>query len=167
MRMSCGADKRAFPAINAVGAIIFIAMATSLQAETLSFPYFQIEIPAGWERSMESGPGNDRGNVVSLHHPDGAGSLKLLSYDAPVVVGEDRLRNMTNVDASIPLTWQKWGDYSGYQYDYPENGSFYRQWWLVNERTVLFITYQYDPDSKDSGTEEIDQIVRSITAINP
>ena len=154
--------------MNAVVAILFIAMATSLHAETLSFPSFQIKIPAGWEHSIESGPGNDRGgSVVSLRHPDGAGSLRMLSYDAPVVVREDRLRNMTNVDASIPLTWQKWGDYSGYQYDYPERGSFYRQWWLVNERAMIFITYQYDPESKDSDTEEIDKIVRSITAKNP
>ena len=73
---------------------------------------------------------------------------------------------MTNVDASTPLTWQKWGDYSGYQYDYLERGSFYRQWWLVNERAMMFITYQCDPESKDSETEEIDKIVRSITVKN-
>ena len=152
--------------MNTVVAIIFVAMATSLNAETLSFPSFQIEIPAGWERSIENSPGNDRGSVVSLRHPDGAGSLKMLSYDAPLVVSEDRLRNMTNVDASTPLTWQKWGDYSGYQYDYLERGSFYRQWWLVNERAMMFITYKCDPESKDSDTEEIDKIVRSITVKN-
>ena len=141
-------------------------MATGLNAETLSFPSFQIDIPAGWEHSIENSPGNDRGNVVSLRHPDGTGSLKILSYDAPIAVSEDRLRNMTNVDASTPLTWQKWGDYSGYQYDYLERGSFYRQWWLVNERTMIFITYQCDPESKDTDTEEIDKIVRSITVKN-
>jgi hypothetical protein len=93
--------------------------------------------------------------------------LKLLSYNAPVVVDDDKLRNMTNVDASIPLTWQKWGDYSGYQYDYLESGSFYRQWWLVNERTIIFVTYQSVLESKDSDKGEIDGIVRSIRANNP
>lgn len=153
--------------MNTVVAIIFIAMATSLHAETLSFPSFQIEIPAGWERSIENGPGNDQEGMASFHHPDAAGSLNILSYDAPDAVGEDRLRNMTNVDASTPLTWQKWGDYSGYQYDYLERGSFYRQWWLVNERAMIFITYQSDPKSKDCDTEEIDKIVRSIKAKHP
>jgi hypothetical protein len=138
-----------------------------LRAETLSFSSFQIEIPPGWEHSIESSSGNDWGNVVRLWHPDRAGSLKFLSYDAPVAVDKDRLRNMTNVDASIVLTWQQWGDYSGYQYDYLERGSFYRQWWLVNGRAMIFITYQSDPESKDSHAAEIDKLVDSITAKNP
>jgi len=144
-------------------AIIVFAMTTSLNAETLFFPSFQIEIQDGWEHSIENGPGDDRRSVISLRHPNGVGVLRMLPYDAPAVVSEDVLRNMTNVELSIPLTWQNWGDYSGYQYDYLERGSFYRQWWLTNERTILFITYQCDPESKDIETEEIDNIVRSIT----
>ena len=149
-----------------VFAIIIVAMAMSLNAETLSFPSFGIEIPNGWEHSIENDLGNDQRSVISLRHPNGVGSLKMLSYGAPVVVSKDRLRNMTNVDSSTPLTWQNWGDYSGYQYDYLERGSFYRQWWLVSERTIIFITYQCDPESKDIETEEIDKIVRSITVRN-
>ena len=164
--MRCGYDQRAFWEINAVAAIIFVALATNLKAETLSFPCFQVEIPTGWEHSIENSPANDRGSVVILRHPNTAGSLTMLSYEAPDVVNEDRLRNLTNVDASSPLTWQKWGDYSGYQYDYLERGSYYRQWWLANERAMMFITYQCDPESKDIDTEAIDKIVRSITVKN-
>jgi hypothetical protein len=153
--------------MNTNVAAILITLAMSLHAETLSFPSFQIEIPDGWERSIENGPGDDWGVVVRLGHPDGAGSLKILSYNAPVLVGDDKLRTMTNVDASIALDLQKWGDYSGYQYDYLESGSFYRQWWLSNDRTMIFVTYQHNAESKDGDTEEIDKIVRSITAKNP
>jgi hypothetical protein len=153
--------------MNTVVAIIFVAIATSLNAETLSFPSFQIEIPAGWERSIENSPGDDRGIVVSLRHPDGASSLKILSYYAPVVVSEDRLRNMTNVDASTPLTWQKWGDYSGYQYDLLETGSFYRQWWLANERTIILIVYEGTTESSDVEIDQINKIVNSIKASTP
>jgi ABC-type Fe2+-enterobactin transport system substrate-binding protein len=149
-----------------VVAIIIVAMATSLNAETLSFPSFGIEIPNGWEHSIENGPGYDQRSVISLRHPNGVGSLKMLSYDAPVVVSKDRLRNMTNVDSSTSLTWKNWGDYSGYQYDYLERGTFYRQWWLVSERTLVLITYQCDPESKDIEAEEIDKIVGSITVGN-
>ncbi len=142
-------------------AIIVFAMTTSVNAETLSFPSFQIEIQDGWERTIETGPGDNWGSVISLSHTNGVGSLKILPYDAPAV-SQDRLRNLTNVELSVLLTWQNWGDYSGYQYDYLERGSFYRQWWLTNERTILFITYQCDPESKDIETEEIDNIVLSI-----
>ena len=113
------------------------AMTTSLNAEILSFPSFQIEIQDGWEHSIESLPGNDSRSMISLRHPDGVGILKIGSYDALAVVSEDILRNMTNLDSSIPLTWQNWGDYSGYQYDYLERGSFYRQWWLAGSRDPL------------------------------
>ncbi len=147
-------------------AIIVFAMTSSLNAETLSFPSFRIEIPDGWEHSIEGGPGNDWGSVISFRHFDGVGILKIGSYDAPAAVGEDILRNMTNVEASTPLAWRNWGDYSGYQYSYSEGGSFYRQWWIANQRTILFITYQCNSESKDSETEEIDKIVRSLTGNN-
>ena len=142
-------------------------MATSLHAETLSFSSLQIQLPAGWEHSTESSPANDQGSVLNLRHPDNAGTLKILSYDAPMVVGKNKLRNLTNVDPSIPLAWQQWGDYSGYLYEYLEGDSIYRQWWLVKERTLIFVTYQHDLDSTDSDTEEIDKIVDSMTAKNP
>ena len=74
---------------------------------------------------------------------------------------------MTNVDSSTPLTWQKWGDYSGYQYDYLERGSFYRQWWLANKRTIIFIVYDSDTESKDIEIDEINKIINSITVNNP
>ena len=144
-------------------AIISVAMTTSVNAEPLVFPSFQIELQDGWEHSIENGPGDDSGGVISIRHPNGVGNLKMLSYDAPAIVSEHMLRNMTNVDSSTPLTWQNWGDYSGYQYDYLERGSFYRQWWLASERTILFITYQCDPQSKDIETDEVDKIVQSIT----
>jgi len=163
--MFCRTDKRGFPVMNAIVAVITIAMATNLHAKTLSFPSFQIEVPADWEHSIESDPADHPGNVARLRDPDRPGNLKLLSYDAPVLVGKEKLRNMTNMDASIPLNWQQWGDYSGYEYNYVERGSFYRQWWLVNGRALIFITYQSDPESKDSDTAQIDRIVRSITAM--
>jgi hypothetical protein len=150
---------------NILATIVFV-MTTSLNAETLSVSSFQIEIEDGWEHSIENGPGDDRGSVISLRRLDGVGILKMGSFNVPGVVSEDILRNMTNLELSIPLTWQNWGDYSGYQYSYVESGLYHRQWWLTNQRTVIFITYQCDPESKDIETEEIDRIVRSLTVNN-
>jgi len=144
--------------------IALFGMTTSSNAETLSFPSFRIEVKDGWVHSIERGPQSHHevGELVSIYHPNGNGILKMQSYDAPDFVSKEILRNMTNVNWLTPLIWQNWGDYSGYQYDYLERGSFYRQWWLANERTIIFITYQCDPESKDIETEEIDKIVRSI-----
>jgi len=143
-------------------ALIIFSMTTSLNAETLSFPSFRIEIPDGWEHSIENSPGDDSRSTMVLHDPDGVGNLKMRSYDAPAVVSQDRLRNMTNVESSISLTWQTWGHNSGFQYSYSEGNKYFRQWWLTNERTIIFVTYQCDPESRDIETTEIDEIVRSI-----
>jgi hypothetical protein len=144
-------------------ALIALTLTTSLNAETLSFPGFGIEVPDDWEHSIESGPGGDWGNTISLRHPQGAGILKLRSYHAPAAVSEGILRNMTNLDSVIPLSWQDWGDYSGYQYSYAESGAYYRQWWLTNGRTIVFSTYQCEAASKDSEVDAIDAIIRSLT----
>ena len=145
-----------------IPALIAFAVTTSSNAETLSFPSFQIEIQEDWERSIENRPVDDLLSMISLRRPNGVGILRIGFYDALAVVSEDVLRNFTNLDLSISLTWQSWGDYSGYQYDYLERSSFFRQWWLTSEGTIILIIYECDPESKDVETDEIDNIVRSI-----
>ena len=86
-------------------------------------------------------------------------------FSTPYLVSKDRLRNVTNVEWSTPLDWQNWGGNSGYQYDYFERGSFYRQWWLANENGIIFIVYNSNTESKDIEIDEINEIVKSITLI--
>ena len=65
--------------------------------------------------------------------------MKLKSLTPPQVVTREALRNMTNVDSSIRLNWQMWGHFNGCQYDYSEDGKFYRQWWLTSQEELLFL----------------------------
>ncbi len=88
-------------------------------------------------------------------------------FSTPYPVSKDRLRDITNVEWSTPLVWQIWGGNSGYQYDYFERGSFYRQWWLANENGIIFIVYNSNAESKDIEIDEINEIVNSITVNKP
>ncbi len=144
-------------------------MTSSSIAETLSFPSFRIEVEDGWVHNLERGPQahNDLGELINIYHPNGNGILKIQPYSAPDFVSQEILRNMTNVDSSTLLTWQNWGDYSGYQYDYSEGGSFYRQWWLSYERTIIFVVYDSNTESKVIEIDEINKIVSSITVNMP
>jgi len=146
-------------------AMAIFGMTTSSNAETLSFPSFRIEVEDGWAHSIERGPqaSPEWGDQISIYQPDGNGILTIMSFNAPDMVSKDILRNMTNVEWSTPLIWQNWGDHSGYQYDYLERGSFYRQWWLVNERTIIFFVYKNNTESRDIEIDEINKIVNSIT----
>ena len=84
------------------------------------------------------------------------------SYAASDSVSDEVLRNMTNVESTVQLTLQRWGDYSGYQHDYLEGDSFFRQWWLAHETTLIFITYQCAADLREFETRQINDIVSSL-----
>jgi hypothetical protein len=147
-------------------AILIYTMTTSLGAEVLSLPHFRMEVEDGWQYTSGESRGDNWGEVVSLQHPAGTGNLKLVTYEAPAAVSKDRLRKLTNLEASTQLGWENWGDYAGYHYSYTERGTFYRQWWLANRSTVIFATYQCDPASQDVETESIEKMIRSISVDN-
>ena len=146
--------------------IAIVGITTISNAEVLSFPSFRIEVEDGWVHNLERKPRahSDLGELIAIYHPNRNGILKIQPYSAPDFVSRAILRNMTNVESSTTLTWQKWGDYSGYQYDYAEGGSFYRQWWLTNERTIIFIVYECNTESRNIEIDEVNKIVDSITA---
>ena len=98
---------------------------------------------------------------MNVSHPDRQGVLKLSSLKIPAPTTMERLRNLTNVDSSVDLDWESWGDYSGYQYDYSERGKSFRQWWLMKEEEILFVVYK-SGIRDDPKNEVIDTIVGSL-----
>ncbi len=146
--------------------ITLCVLAPSLFAETLSQPSFQLEVDDGWVHSVKKGPQThaDWGDQISIHHPNRSGELKIRSYRAPRSVTPTILRELTNVSWSEQLDWESYGDFSGYRYSYFEAGSFYRQWWLTDEKTIIFFVYSAGTEPQQAEKNEINEIVRSITA---
>ena len=64
---------------------------------------------------------------------------------------------------TIPLTLQRWGEFSGYQHDHVEGTSFLRQWWLANDSVVIFVTYKCGVEMRAFETDAIDAMVRSLS----
>ena len=158
-----------FQSMKILLVIISFGIIEDSNAETLTFSSFRIEVQDDWVHSLEkeTKAHNEMGELIIIHHPNGNGILKMQTYSAPNSVSKEILRNMTNVDRSIPLTWQDRGDYSGYQYEYSEGGSSYRQWWLANQRTIVFVVYESSVEPKDIEVYEIDKIVNSMTVNEP
>ena len=142
------------------------SLAPSLFAETLSQPSFRIEVADGWVHSTNktTQTQDDFGNLMSIHHPNRPGVLKIQALRAPAVSSE-RLRLLTNVDGSEQLDWVSWGDFSGYQHSYFEKGSFHRQWWLSDGQTVVIFVHSSGVESNQAEMNEIDEIVRSIQSL--
>ena len=125
---------------------------------------YNIAIPEEWIHKTEIK--SDQGVITTIYHPDGIGTLQFMSLStSPKVVTQEILRNMTNVDSSITLNWQLWGDFSGYQYVYSENGTNYLQWWLANQEEILIFVYSSD-SLDESERKVINEIVTSIAAVN-
>ena len=150
--------------ITVLFTLLIVGITVSSTAEILSFPVFRIDVASEWTYTVEqnTAASDTHGELVSIYRPDGLGVMKVQSLVAPHNVSKDRLRNLTNVETSTVLIWKDWGDFSGYQHNYVENGSFFKQWWLLNERSILFITYESDADASQIEIEEIDKLVKSI-----
>lgn len=146
-----------------------LAAAMDATAESVSSATFRIDIEDGWVHDIEAAPGADPnwGNVIRVRDPNGPGVLTLRSYTGPAIVEPDVLRNMTNVPFTTSLTLQPWGDYTGYQHDYVEGASFYRQWWLTHENVVVFVTYQCSAELSEREIEPIDALVDSLAVTRP
>jgi hypothetical protein len=150
-------------------ALAVLAVAMSSAAESVSSMGFRIEIEDGWEHRIEPASGADYavGDLIRIQRPNGSGLLSLRSYASPRVVDSETLRNMTNVPIETQLTPERWGDYAGFQLDYVEGASFYRQWWLANDSTLVLITYQCDAGMSDLETDAIDRMVASLSVSTP
>ena len=143
---------------------MYVSLTVTDKARMVSLGSFNITIPGEWLHETEAK--SDQRVITTIYNPNGIGTLQFMSLNtAPKVVTQEILRNMTNVDSSITLNWQLWGDFSGYQYDYTENGTNYQQWWLANQEEILFFVYSSD-SVDESERKVINGIVTSITAVN-
>ena len=123
---------------------------------------FEISMPSGWRHSSSY---SGQGETTRVFRSGGKGTLRLRSLPGLPMVSKEILRNLTNVDSSILLDWQSWGDLSGYHYEYIESGTLYRQWWLTNQQMLLFIVYS--SESQDySEVEVTNRMVNSVRAIH-
>ncbi|HIG39576.1 MAG: hypothetical protein ABGY96_21565 [bacterium] len=118
---------------------------------------FTVDLPQGWQRSTERQLNGQE--VVNISHPEQDGILQIISMQIPGKPSQNQIRNMTNVDLSVDLSWQQWGDLSGYQYDYSRAGKFYRQWWLTQQNNILLVVF-----SSDMKNEQLRSLVDDMVS---
>jgi len=155
--------------IRFVFVLLMAGISAGSIAQALDFSVFSIEVAADWTHTVEqvTAISDTEAELITIFRPDGDGTLKLLAYGAPDAVDRERLRALTNVDGSITLSWQAWGEFSGYEHSYIDRESFFKQWWLLNEETILWITYESEVDESQTEVEAVDMMVNSImTATN-
>ena len=134
---------------------------STLESKVMSLGSFEIAIPDGWQYETATQP--NKQVVTQIFRPDKDGVLQIGSIiSLPEKPSQNRMRLLTNVDSSIDLTWQKWGDLTGYQYDYAEGGKFFRQWWLTHHNKIIFVVFS-SKVKDESVRNVIDEMVKSLT----
>ena len=120
-----------------------------------------MEIPEGW--SYETAILPNEQVVTRIFHPDKEGTFQIgLIISLPKTPTQSRMRLLTNLDSSVVLNWQKWGNSSGYHYEHAEQGKFYRQWWLTNHNRILAVVYS-SMTNDESLRGVVDEMVKSLT----
>jgi hypothetical protein len=141
-------------------------MASGLMAETARLSTFSIAVPDQWTQTIQASSRQSWGSTLSLVPPGGEGVMLITTFEAPGKITQEKLRNLTNVEHSVPLKWQNWGDLAGFQYDYSEGKHSFRQWWLTNEKAAVFVVYQYENDGGGIDSSVINTTVRSIRSVS-
>jgi len=142
----------------------FLGSMTAANSETQNFPLFNMEIPQDWTHSIadSTSTSGKQDGQITIYSPDGVSEVNMLTIAAPVEVDNTILRTLTNIDSSIQLDWQNWKNFSGYQYSYTERDVFYKQWWIANMQTILFVTYASNREMDASENRKMDELINSI-----
>lgn len=144
--------------------LLAIADNSNGEGRVITVGSFKVTMPSDWQYKEVSSDSGVSTNIFPIDNHGTHGSLSLMSLTVPTLVTRERLRLLTNVDSSISLDWGTWGELSGFQYDYVEEGQFFKQWWLVGKNAVLFLVYRRE--SKDDGEiRVINQIVSTLSVI--
>tara|TARA_B100001105_G_scaffold255268_1_gene253840 strand:- start:2624 stop:3082 length:459 start_codon:yes stop_codon:yes gene_type:complete len=149
--------------------LITVALVSSATAAALSFQEFSVDIPDDWNYGIDelrfaNSPGF--GATTTISRPGDSGELTIVSYQSPVIADESVLRNFTNVDSSVQLDLEEWGDFAGYRYSYRENDAYFLQWWLSNRTTNLILVYESETAVTPGEIQIIESMVASIRVVS-
>ena len=148
-----------------IGLLVTIALVSSATAATLSFQEFSVEIPDDWNHRIDEHRFTDNpgfGATITIYRSGESGELTIVSYRSPLNTDAVVLRNFTNVDSSLQLDLEQWGDFSGYQYSYREDDSHFLQWRLSNRTTILILVYESKTAATPAEIQVLDTMVASI-----
>lgn len=93
------------------------------------------------------------------------GALQISAFQKPNGnVTKDDLLDATDLDAEAQkhLGEKKWGEFEGLQLVFSPDDTFWRKWWLVAGKTMLFATYNCELQDQEVEREAINAMVSSL-----
>ena len=120
--------------------------------------YWRVNLPENWEADSEP-------DLVSFFHPDGFGELQIstTNYDEPVT--EELLSDLASehLEAGADPEEVELGEFGGFSFDYEIEGEYCREWYLMYDTLMLFVTYICNVGDDDKEEDLVEFILESLT----
>ena len=119
--------------------------------------WWELKLAEGWTAEQDE-------DCVTICRPGGVGALQVSAYQKPDAITEADLLNVADIDPDQKkqLAKSRCGDFEGLYLANSVNDGFHRSWWLGSENTMLFVTYNCDPNSQAIEATDVDSMVSSL-----
>lgn len=120
---------------------------------------WSIELQSGWVGEHDE-------DCSTIYHPDGVGALQISAYTKDSEVTNEDLKEQAqdHVEAGAKLAESESGDFQGYTLAYGVDGEFWQHWYVCAGCTLLFITYNSDPEDREKEIDIVKKMVASMKA---
>lgn len=130
-----------------------------LKTRDVSADRFSMLTPNSWTHQEATGPNSVKTIILRSKLP--GSELRIKNLSTPTSITSQQLRLLTNVPESINLSLEKWGEYTGFNYENFENNTFYMHWWLTSQNDLLLATYSSTLEN-ETEKETVIKIISSI-----
>lgn len=117
------------------------------------------QLPDGW-----TGEEDEEG--VLLHHPDGPGEIQItVSEKEDGLVDEEDLEYFAAdlMEDEIPNRIVRVGEFQGLLFEYEEDDSWWREWYLAYDELFFYVTYNCDLADKHEQDHVVQDILKSVS----
>ena len=120
--------------------------------------WWSIELLAGWRVEQED-------VCTAISSEEGIGVLQVSAYhNAREEVSEKDLSEFSEGDypEGVIVLEHKFGAFRGLHVSFPENGTYWRKWWLRKDSLLLFVTYNCSVENQNREYAAVDQMVAAL-----
>lgn len=127
-------------------------------------PKWSIQLEENWESEISE-------DCYSFFNPEGYGALQISSYTKDTSITNEDIIDLIEFsdDDKLHLGMVKFGDFDGLTLVYKKEEKtlwrFWRNFWLRNNKLLLFVTYNCDDKDKDYETDTINKMLSSLKVI--
>ncbi len=120
---------------------------------------WSLELPEGWSFEHD-------GEVATLLTPGGSGALQIgvALKDSEVLPGDLESFASEQTEAGAEPAPCTAGEFEGLELSFEDGGSAFRQWYLRNDRQLLFVTYACPLAERGAQDEALGTLLDSLMA---